>query len=423
MRLFLASLLSLPACVGPVGHDHDHDDLPDHLHDHDHDHLPDLPVGTACGDLDYADLVPDWCVRLAPAAALSEPHELPETPTGPPTPGEVDTRCADVNMFQSLALVGTTDAPTVAWCDPNLRGGPRLATRDPGSGRVESVVFADEGCVPASHAMGLLPREDGGWLATWLGFDHHDTRVRSAVLGPDGALATAPETVFGTWGVRAVEPLAVPSDGALLTLTVGELHVERIVQQAIEEVRLLGEEVHAFGQARGEDALWVAVCAPAGVRLERLDPWTLERWTVEEVPSACGMGARIQVATGPGGIAAAWESLDGGWLWLHDGQDTIDRIHLGRGATAPAVAARGAGWLTVDGGGSVRLWSAEGTPEGVFTHPNLIGRAARGGDVVGLYPMVDDEALVLAVVGEETLRIDPHVYNYQTLELSRVPLP
>lgn len=421
MRVFLSSLLSLSACVAPVAPDHEHDHP--HGHDHDHDALPDLPSGSACGDVDHADLAPEWCVRLAPSDALSEPHEVPGAPTAPPSPGQVDTRCADINMLQSVALVGTTDAPRVAWCDPNLRGGPRAATRDARTGRVVSAVFADEGCVSASHGMGLVPREDGGWQATWLGFDHRDTLVRSAPLGPDGELEGAPETVFGTWGVAAAEPLPVAADDALLTLTGGELHVERVVHQAIEEARLLGEHVHAFGAARGEGALWVVVCAPGGLRLERLDPWSLDRQTVEELQVGCGMGARVHVAAGPAGVAAAWEALDGGWLWLHDGRDTIERIHLGQGATAPAVAPRGEGWLTVDGSGSVRLWSPEGEPEGALTHANLVGRAARGGDVVGIYPLVDDRALVLAVVGQETLRMDPHVYTYQTLELSRVALP
>lgn len=420
MPVFLLSFLACVASEGPLpssghlGHDHD---------DHDHGALPDLSLGAVCGDLDDADLAAAWCVRLAPDATLTEPHDPPEGDPPSPSPGESQTRCADLNMLQSVALVGAPDAPGVGWCDPNLGGGPRLARWQAESARFEGAVFADEGCVPASHALGLLPEDDGGWRAAWLGRDHRGSLVRAAALHPDGALRSPPETVEGTWGVVAVEPLSLVRDDALLALDGEALSVARVVDRAVDDARPLGDGVDAWGSASDGDAVWVAVCAAGRVRLDRLDPVTLAARTVDEIDVPCGIGGRVHVAAGPGGIAASWHGLDGGWLWLHDGVDPLALVHLGDAAAAPAVAAWGDGWLTVDAAGAVRLWSADGAEEGAFTHPNLVGRAARGGDVQALEVLVEGRALVLAVVGQETLRMDPHVYNYQTLELSRVELP
>lgn len=417
----LVFLLSLLACIESEGPSVEPAHVDHHDH-HDHSHVPTLPGSRVCGDIESTDMGLEWCVRLAPGHTLSEPVDPPEHPSPSPGAGEA-LRCADINMLQSVALVGTPDDPLLAWCDPNLRGGPRLARWHESTRRIESEVFADESCVPSSHAMGLLPTEDGGWQASWLGRDHRDALVRVASLDADGLLQTTPETVRGTWGARAVVPVPIGSGEALLTLSQARLTFEQVVDGEIDEVQVLGEGVDAWGAGRDEEAVWVAVCTWGKVRLERVDPHSFAPTTVGELEVPCGIGERLQVATGPAGVATTWFGLEGGWLWLHDRQGTIELVHLGDQASAPTVVAHDGGWLTVDGTGQVRTWSSTGAELGSAAHPNLVGRARRGGEVMALYPLVDEDDLVLAVVGQETLWIEPHVYVYQTLELSRVQLP
>jgi len=396
--------------------------------------LPDeLTVSSACGDPSLTlptgpdVLVIESCSRVTPEEPYSSGDTASgetDTATGPFGPG-APPPCGFVNLVGAVSLAGAAPSPSLLYCDSDKDGGLRFVR--PTEDGFRSRLLAPLSCVPDVGSGALLDDGDAFWAA-WSANGEEGDGVSGAYLtrlSPEGAVLSEVHGVdLGGVALRvdlvsAGAPLIVAEDltGGLWTAAVdpdGAGHGTPL---------LVSDSARRYGLLARDDGAWLAWCDDTrALHLGSVDvAGRLESESLV-VDASCGYDATPSLATDGEALALAWDDGSRGHLAFLDGSgaETL-RVALGSEAVWPKVGWTGTEWITVDGLGSVRTWSAAGEALGSWVHPLV---AVYPGTLVDLRLVAEGGTVSVAMIGMDAYVLGyGHVNSYNYVELSTFRLP
>lgn len=370
-----------------------------------------------CVDLDDPADELEWCIRLSP----EEPEEHSADPghSDGLDPRQCEgLRCAVLNLLGAFSVHGPAATPVLTYCDEGMDGGMRVVRILPERPELERHALAPQMCAASPQGGGMAALSSGGHVAAWIEHYGGTDTVSTALVDADGRPSQSPRRHVLLDGARLVEVAAGPA-GALLAHRdqAGVLSATSLdaASAVVGSPVMLAQGVLAFGLAALGDGFAVGACSEElEVVLVAADSaLPVERWTVPG--AACDAWSRVGMASHGDTLALAWQGQGSGALAIaRDGR--ILARHPA--ASLATVAATPDGFVALDATGLLQVVDLDGRLLETRHHPHV-----RLGHVDALELRVEGPSdVLLAVAGMGYRRQDDHLFEWGTLEVSRMVL-